>query len=183
MAHLCPNSVSKNEPPKAQTIAVLSDRIRSLEAFIERHGLSAELGLVDDTTQITDYSPTPRSRETRSSTPGRAIDMVAMLGQLTLQNQSTRRPAGAEASAYYLASPADSDDEGSPAELNATWLGWAPGRSREYLGIPWASSRTISLGGKGSLPGQLLDRCRALLPTKRAAKEMLEVFWKATSWR
>jgi hypothetical protein len=183
MAHLCPNSVSKNEPPKAQTITVLSDRIRSLEGFIERHGLSAELGSVDDANRTMDYSAVPRHRNVRSSTPGRAIDMAAMLGQLTLQTQSTRRPAGAEASAYYLASPADSDDEGSPAELNAAWLGWTPGRSREYLGIPWASSRAISLAGKGNLPGQLLDRCRALLPTKRAAKEMLEVFWKATSWR
>lgn len=99
--------------------------------------------------------------------------MAAMLGHMALGHIPTKRHAGMGTTAFYLSSPEQSEDEGSEDERRGSNL-WKP---------PWGRSTGVSLTGKGHLPGVLLDRCRIMLPSRRAAKDMFNTFFEVTSWR
>ncbi|WOO86078.1 putative transcriptional regulatory protein [Vanrija pseudolonga] len=179
LAHICPNHVSKVSQPKSQTIAELQARVKQLEAVIARHGLEADsiASDGDDEQPITGRNNTLPG----PGAPQSAVDMAAMLGHLTLGNggSSSKRFAGMGTTAFFLASPGESEGTSDDEEDE----GVRREAMREELAPPWGRSRGVSLTGRGHLPGVLLDRCRAMLPSRRAAKEMFDRFFEATSWR
>ncbi|KAL1405011.1 hypothetical protein Q8F55_008634 [Vanrija albida] len=174
LSHICPNQVSKISQPKSQTIAELSARVKHLESVIARHGLDASGGPgSDDEAEPAPPLPGPGA-------PQSAVDMAAMLGHLTLGNPRGKRFAGMETTAFFLASsPGESDGSGDEEAYGRD----GRGGGEELLAPPWGRSRGVSLTGRGHLPGVLLDRCRAMLPGRRAAKDMFDRFFEATSWR
>lgn len=175
LAHICPNHVSKVSQPKSQTIAELQARVKQLEAVIARNGLD-----VDSIGSDADEEQPAVGRNNTLPGPGApqsAVDMAAMLGHLTLGNGNTKRFAGMGTTAFFLASPGESEGTSDDEE------GEVRREASQELAPPWGRSRGVSLTGRGHLPGVLLDRCRAMLPSRRAAKEMFDRFFEATSWR
>ncbi|BEJ11880.1 hypothetical protein CspHIS471_0203400 [Cutaneotrichosporon sp. HIS471] len=180
MAHICPNQVSKVTQPKSVTISELTNRVQCLEDALRRNGLAHELETVGG-----DATPRgPRESSETASSPGGQVEsgmvMAAMLGKLALGHVGTKRYPGMDTTAFYLSSPSESEDEESDGD----------GRTRsrradaELWRPPWGTSRGISLTGRGHhLPGVLLDRCRAMLCSRRAAKDMFDKFFEVTSWR
>ncbi|KAL1410464.1 hypothetical protein Q8F55_004475 [Vanrija albida] len=162
--HLCPDNVTSTAPPKAQTIAMLTRRVAELEAQLQRLGQSVEAA--DDS---------QREPDGAGAMPARPHDMTALLGRLALgpAAASTKRYAGTEGAAFYLSEDEDGDEaqEGRDALDD---LG---------LALPWARGGAAWLGGVGSMPGALVDRCRALMVPRRVARELWAEFWGLTSWR
>ncbi len=180
MAHICPNQVSKVTQPKSVTISELTKRVQYLEDTLRRHGLAHELEEAGG--DETPRRPPLERGESTSSAGGQVesgMVMAAMLGKLALGHVGTKRYAGMGTTAFYLSSPSESEDEESDGE----------GRTRsrrvdaELWRPPWGHSRGVSLTGRGHLPGVLLDRCRAMLCSRRAAKDMFDKFFEVTSWR
>lgn len=182
MAHICPNQVSKVTQPKSVTISELQSRVKYLEETLRRHGLAHELA--HELTPLPDVKEEPEEH-TRPSMPRLSstgsekesgMDMAATLARLALGHVGTKRYAGMGTTAFYLSSPDASEDE-SDGERGRRDAEAEVGRP------PWGRSRGVSLTGRGHLPGVLLDRCRAMLCSRRAAKEMFDLFFEVTSWR
>lgn len=189
MAHICPNQVSKVSQPKSVTISELQKRVQQLEEALRRNGLAHEVAEPLEGS-VVGGDETPRRPElergmSNSSASGGTVEsgmvMAAMLGKLALGHVGTKRYAGMGTTAFYLSSPSESEDEEQSE-------GEGRMRSRrvdaEFWRPPWGGhARGVSLTGRGHLPGVLLDRCRAMLCSRRAAKDMFDKFFEVTSWR
>lgn len=181
MAHICPNQVSKVTQPKSVTISELTTRVKHLEDALRRNGLTHELQPLAGVKEEPEDEPIAAARpglaRTTSSTNENGMDMAATLARLALDHVGTKRYAGMGTTAFYLSSPSASEDENSDTEdhrrRNDAEL-WRP---------PWGRWRGVSLTGRGHLPGALLDRCRAMLCSRRAAKDMFDKFFEVTAWR
>lgn len=168
--------MSKITQPKSVTIAELTARVKYLEESLRRNGLAHKLTASDAPAVTAPQQPNISPTNAPNSLPGSsrsAVEMAAMLGHMALGHIPTKRHAGMGTTAFYLSSPEQSEDEGSEDERRGSNL-WKP---------PWGRSTGVSLTGKGHLPGVLLDRCRIMLPSRRAAKDMFNAFFEATSWR
>lgn len=98
-------------------------------------------------------------------------DMTAMLGRLALGPTTAGRHAGTEASPFYLSM--DSEDEDSDGF----------GRSSRVGQVPWHHGGDVRFGQMSDMPGELLDKCRDIMPKRNQAKSLWERFWDNTSWR
>jgi hypothetical protein len=170
---LCPDQVSSTALPKTQTIALLNERIRGLEAKLKRLGQDTEtepsIGASEDPAMTREAGrPSAMSDPIMNTSPH---DMTAMLSRLALGPTTARRHAGTEASPFYL--PMDSEDED----------GDSVSRNARVGQVPWHHGGDVRFGRTSDMPGSLLDKCRHILPKRKQVMAIWERFWQNTSWR
>lgn len=181
--HLCPSGVVRTGPSKARTIAVLNNRIQELESRLVRLGqdISPQSG------QQHPLHSTQHDLRDMGGASGenfRPHEMTAMLDEMALGTSSTKPYAGTEASPFYMAAMMDNEAEpGLIAGIGNPLTHDVRQDHDTTTQVPWVHTGGLVRGNLEDLPGALLDRCKGLLPSKQAAKDMFERYWELLTWR
>lgn len=187
----CPNGILQTGASSKATIQRLEARVYELESRLQ--SATGTGGGEDTFTVGTRENPRPHlsSRLQADHPPAGALESAAILTGLVMSPHVSQqsRPVGADATAFYMSSPESSDGQGEATSSRHTvqqpvLMGVRPVSYRDAgFNVPWGRDEGVNIAGKGNMPGDLLDRCRQILPDRHHAIQLFEAYWAATSWR